>query len=431
MPLPVAEFTSNATVVDEGQSIQFTDLSTNTTSWSWSFPGGTPIGSTAQDPSVTYNTAGTYAVTLTATNAVGTDAQTKTAFITVNNVVVIPVADFAASTTSVLEDGSVNFTDLSIEEPTSWSWTFAGGTPTGSSSQNPSVTYSTAGTYDVTLAATNSAGSDTEIKTGYITVTSAPSTVTLSFSDFESGWGIWSDGGRDCSRYTRGTYAWSGNAALDIQDNSGTSSSFYMTYAEDVHTPGYVELKIKFYFIAISMDNSSEDFWVQYYDGSSWITVADFDQGIDFNNGTFYVATVTLLESSLNFPTNMKLRFMCDASANRDDVYIDDITVTASTTVTNGPIKQLAIKETGHKLSANLIEEFTIYPNPAREILYIVSEEVEDIEVSVYNTSGQMVQHELLPAGSDRIDISKLKKGLYLINVKAGDEIFTKKIIKK
>lgn len=431
VPLPVADFTADLTTIDEGQSVQFIDLSTNATSWSWSFSGGTPSASTAQNPSVTYNTAGTYAVTLSVTNAVGSDVETKTAYITVNDVVVVPVADFMASSTSVSEGGTVTFTDLSVNEPTSWAWTFAGGSPASSTAQNPTVTYSTAGTYDVTLVATNSAGSDSEVKTGYITVTSAPSTVTLSFTDFESGWGIWTDGGRDCSLYRRGTYAWNGIRAGDIQDNSGVSSSFYMTNGADVHTPGFVQIEVEFYFIAISMDNSNEDFWVQYYDGSSWITVADFDQGIDFNNNTFYVATVTILESAVNFPTNMKLRFMCDASGNADDVYIDDITVTASTSVTSGPIRQVDIVETDRKFSGLLEDEFEVYPNPAQDELFIVSEDTEDLEIFIYNAAGQMVQKIELNDGEDRIDISKLKTGIYLINIQMEDEIFTKKIIKK
>jgi PKD repeat protein len=429
IPLPIANFTANATVIDEGQSVQFSDLSTNTTSWSWSFTGGAPATSTAQNPSVTYNNAGTYAVTLTASNAVGSDVETKTAYITVNNVVIAPIADFTANTTSISEGGTVNFTDLSSNEPSNWSWNFGNGTT--STAQNPSATYNTAGTYTVSLTASNSAGSDTEAKTAYITVTSAPSLVTLSFTDFESGWGIWTDGGGDCSYYTYGTYAWSGTDAADIQDNSGVASSFYMTNNVDVHSPGYVQIDVEFYFIAISMDNTKEDFWVQYYDGSSWQTVAAFARGIDFDNGTFYVATVSILESNYNFPTNMKLRFMCDASGNRDDVYIDDITVTASTSlITNGPSRPVTLKETGRTLSSDLLDEFTVYPNPANDVLYIISSEDEDVEIMIYDVKGQMVQQASLPAGSDEIDISKLVKGLYLINIQVDDEVFTKKIIK-
>ncbi|MDC1161909.1 M43 family zinc metalloprotease [Tenacibaculum sp.] len=88
---PVAQFTANSTSVNEGTSVSFTDQSTNTpTSWSWSFTGGTPVTSTSQNPSVTYNTAGIYQVVLTATNAGGNDSETKVGYITVKKVDITP-----------------------------------------------------------------------------------------------------------------------------------------------------------------------------------------------------------------------------------------------------------------------------------------------------------------------------------------------------
>ena len=86
---PIADFTTEcagASVTGcKGSFIQFYDLSDhNPTSWSWSFSGGTPSTSTNQNPQVTYNTAGTYAVALTATNGVGAGATvTKTGYITI------------------------------------------------------------------------------------------------------------------------------------------------------------------------------------------------------------------------------------------------------------------------------------------------------------------------------------------------------------
>jgi PKD repeat protein len=85
-----------------------------------------------------------------------------------------PVADFSGDPTTVQLGSSVQFTDLSTNTPTSWAWTFEGGTPSTSGQQNPTVTYNTLGTFDVTLVATNAQGSDTEIKMDYITVTDTP-----------------------------------------------------------------------------------------------------------------------------------------------------------------------------------------------------------------------------------------------------------------
>lgn len=85
-----------------------------------------------------------------------------------------PVADFAASSTTVCKGESVTFTDLSSNGPDTWSWSFPGGTPSSSTDQNPVVTYSTPGIYDVTLTASNVNGSDAITKTGYITVNGKP-----------------------------------------------------------------------------------------------------------------------------------------------------------------------------------------------------------------------------------------------------------------
>jgi len=80
-----------------------------------------------------------------------------------------PVAAFTGSPTNGPAPLTVNFTDLSSNDPTSWSWDFG---DTGTSDiQDPSHIYTNPGTYTVTLTATNAAGSDDEIKTNYITVT--------------------------------------------------------------------------------------------------------------------------------------------------------------------------------------------------------------------------------------------------------------------
>jgi PKD repeat protein len=167
---PVANFSASATTIIVGQSVTFTDLSTNgPTSWAWTFDGGTPSTSTSQNPTVTYNSIGVFTVSLTATNAFGSDTETKANYITVN-APPAPVADFSASATTIDEGQSVTFTDLSTNNPTSWLWTFIGGTPSSSTVKNPTITYNIAGTYTVELTATNLGGSDTETKVNYITV---------------------------------------------------------------------------------------------------------------------------------------------------------------------------------------------------------------------------------------------------------------------
>ena len=84
-------------------------------------------------------------------------------------------AKFSADKTEVCEGETVNFTDESTGNPTSWEWTFPGGEPNTSTEQNPSVIYNTHGNYNVKLKATNAVSSSTLIKPSYITVNTTPS----------------------------------------------------------------------------------------------------------------------------------------------------------------------------------------------------------------------------------------------------------------
>jgi hypothetical protein len=81
---PVADFQSNITTLCANDCINFTNLSTNATSWQWSFAGALDSTSTAQNPqSVCYAAAGIYSVTLIATNAGGRDSVTFINYINV------------------------------------------------------------------------------------------------------------------------------------------------------------------------------------------------------------------------------------------------------------------------------------------------------------------------------------------------------------
>ncbi|MES1219845.1 MAG: S8 family serine peptidase, partial [Bacteroidota bacterium] len=83
---PVADFSASYTTISAGGSVTFSDLSTySPTNWTWTFAGGTPATYTGQNPpAITYNTAGVYTVSLTVSNTNGSNAKTRTSYITVN-----------------------------------------------------------------------------------------------------------------------------------------------------------------------------------------------------------------------------------------------------------------------------------------------------------------------------------------------------------
>lgn len=86
-----------------------------------------------------------------------------------------PTPSFTQNSQSVCEGQSVTFTDQSTANITAWNWSFPGGTPATSTSANPTVTYGTPGTYDVTLEVTNAFGTESITTSNHITVNATPS----------------------------------------------------------------------------------------------------------------------------------------------------------------------------------------------------------------------------------------------------------------
>jgi len=164
-----AGFAADDTEVCTGTSVTFSELSTgDPISWNWSFPGGIPASYNGQNPpAIAYNTPGLYDVSLTVSDGAENDTETKTGYITVKNI----IADFSGTPQSVVKGNSVTFTDLSSCSPTSWSWSFPGGSPASFNGQNPpAIQYDTEGAYDVSLTVSNGSGNDTKTETAYITV---------------------------------------------------------------------------------------------------------------------------------------------------------------------------------------------------------------------------------------------------------------------
>ncbi|MEW6469778.1 MAG: S8 family serine peptidase [Bacteroidota bacterium] len=93
-----------------------------------------------------------------------------------------PQAAFTANITTIPATGYVTYTDLSTFNPTTWNWSFPGGTPASFSGQTPPpIQYNTPGTYNASLTVTNGNGSSTATYTNYITVTGGTGCDTLNY----------------------------------------------------------------------------------------------------------------------------------------------------------------------------------------------------------------------------------------------------------
>ena len=171
----VADFNANQTSGCSPLLVQFQDLSTSPNgiqSWAWTF--GDATSTTLQNPAKLYNNAGNYTICLTVIDSMGlSDTKCLTNYIQVS---ASPSADFSATNTSGCNPVTVTFTDQSTLGSSgimTWSWNFGDGAI--SSMQSPVHTYTTAGSFNVTLQIVDSAGCSHQItKPGVVTVNDYP-----------------------------------------------------------------------------------------------------------------------------------------------------------------------------------------------------------------------------------------------------------------
>ena len=245
---PIANFTATPLSGAIPIGVQFTDVSlVAPTAWSWTFgDGGTD---TSQNPFHTYNAAGIYNVSLNASNLGGSNATTKSNYIRVGT----PSVAFTSNSTFSTVGLPVQFTDQSTGSPTIWNWSVGNGQV--SALQNPVITYSAAGTYNVNLTASNQYGNNSLVKSNYIVVQafgtpiagftegmqSGTPGVLVSFTDtsYRGGnttanytWSFGDTAGTNPISYVNGStthvYAYAGTFVPTLTVANGTLSNTYM-----------------------------------------------------------------------------------------------------------------------------------------------------------------------------------------------------------
>jgi PKD repeat protein len=396
--IPVADFAANKTSLITGDAVTFSDLSSNNpTSWSWSFPGGTPSTSTLQNPAVSYTSSGTYSVSLTAANSSGSSVKTKTAYITVT--VAPPVAGFSADATTVLTGGNVNFSDLSTGNPTSWSWSFTGGTPATSSLQNPNVVYSIDGTYTVSLTVSNAGGLNTKSQTGYITVWNG--VVTYCSSGSKSAATEW------ISQVKFGTFT----------KASGSSLYSDFTSQQIAAVPGST---VSFSLSSGFSGKSRKEFW------RIWI---DYNNDGDFNDAGENVFSGTgpkgSINSSFNIASSASLQARMRVSMKYGTYPLPCETFALGETedyMLNFAMDAMP-GDTDHTLTG-----LSIYPNPTSDYITVFTGS-EQSEAFIYELKGTLLKHCVVN-NQERIDLQDLPSGIYLMKVLINGSIYYGKIVK-
>ncbi len=320
---PDARFTFTP---DEGNAplnVTFAEPSSgNVTAWSWDFGDGQT--STEQNPEHTYTAAGIYTVALNVSNAYGFNVSTV---VDAAHVLPAPAAEFAY----VPEEGNaplpVQFTDTSAGNITAWAWDFGDGQTSGE--QNPAHTYTTAGTYTVSLNASNAYGFNVSVLADAINVLPAPAAnftstpgegnapLTVTFTDTSAGnvtaW-FWDFGDGNTSTDANPTHTYANAGAYTISLNASNAYGFNVSTVADAvsvllapaanftFTPGEGNAPLAVAFTDASAGNITAWAW-NFGDGNTsderspshtYVTAGTYTVSLNVSNAYgFNVSTVT------------------------------------------------------------------------------------------------------------------------------------------
>lgn len=362
--------------------------------------------------------------------------------ITVNPpVVCTPAADFITPKDLICEGQSVTFTDNSEEgEPSTWSWTFPGGTPATSTLPNPVVTYNTAGTYDVTLTVSNSAGSSTKTIQNRVTVrpenTLFVNWLQENFETYVIPNGNWHvQSGIDSVTFRRRDGVGFGGSQGSVMINNyyATEDHFDYLISQAIDVSNSTSLSLTFKYAYARKNSNSTDYMRVYVStdcGNSWsprlilggsILSSAPDQTGPFvptDDSQWKTATMNLNQYALS-TDNLLIRWEFK-SGRGNNVYIDDI--------------NLAVTLSGEE-SLPSAREVNLYPNPATHTasLEFVLTEPEVLNTVVTDLQGRQVieiPERSYSAGPHRLElgVAHLPAGLYIVRMTGSQGAVTRKL---
>lgn len=358
--------------------------------------------------------------------------------------VCVPKPDFYANRTFICEGGTVTFTkNISQGAETSRVWSFEGGTPATSTAASPTVTYSSAGDFKVTLSATNASGTDSVVKQYFIHVSPSWSTYfNLASENFEGAtYYNW-----HTNNYDNNQSYWIHTLAAGYNSNNSMMFQGFGNYENDVDdfvSPrfdlSYVDgASLTFRCAAASKALNSSDLsdqlkiYTSTNCGQSW-TVRATLQGATLNNNGYqpgYFIPTSADQWALhtvNIPSsaataNVRFKFEYTSGSQGNNIFIDDINIAGV----------LGVSENGSNVG------FTLYPNPANQTatLSYHLNNVSNTKIELVDLLGKqimVIDNKSQAAGDYSVELSKgayhINSGIYFVKLTVDNSVITKKII--
>jgi PKD repeat protein len=353
-----------------------------------------------------------------------------------------PVAAFVGSPTTTCPGSTVSFTDQSTNSPNSWAWTITPGTfsfvgGTTANSQNPQVQFSAAGTYTVSLVATNGFGNNTSTQTNYITISngSVPNIV----EDFQgafapAGWSVVNSGG---------AFTWAQSVSVTGANGAPTLAAYVENFS--YNSPGAEDKLVTFPLDLTTQNAASIYFDLAYarfsatlFDGLRIEVSTDCGQtwpNVVYNKSDTVLAT-TSDQAGNWFPTQQTewrqeyvdltafvgqrivIRFV-NVNGYGNNLFIDNINI-SSLVGLSGNLGQLGLQ---------------VWPNPANGLFNVAISElpVAATQFEVCDLAGRSIWKTTVQgnggAWQGAIDLRALARGVYYLRVQGDGYRGVKKLV--
>lgn len=251
----------------------------------------------------------------------------------------------------------------------------------------------------------------------------------VDYNNFETGLGIWNDGGSDCLRKNT-PHALSGDYLMVLRDNSSSS----VLYTDPLDMSNVENVGIAYAFITKGMDNSSEGFLLEYsIDGGITYTLEKaYYLHTDFEN-----MEPLYLTRDIPGPLseNTVFRFRSFGNQNNDMVGIDLITIGTCTPV-NSERNTPEISAAPEQISETKPVSLLLFPNPSRDAVTLRFETQREAPVycQIYSLTGKLLLAKELSGAINgvnewKLDLSDLTNGTYVVQVIQADQKVVQRLV--
>ena len=302
---------------------------------------------------------------------------------------------------------AIDFTDLSLNSPSSWSWSFPGGTPETSSEQNPTgILYSNPGTFDVTLEVSDGTNTNSFTKFGYIVVSEVP---------------VYCDAGTVSTIYEY-IDAVSFNTINNSETGSGTGGYQDYTTISTTINQGHS------YPITIGLGNGySQDKAKVWIDWNQDGDLLDSDEMVfesEIGDGPF-TGDVFVPATSVPGNTRMRIRIWDTSSPEANDTpcgdsdwgEVEDYTV--------------IIDSTGVSADELINNNIIIFPNPVENKIFVSIQDQKIYRIELTDLTGKIIFQSEIIENMNCFDLSENNSGIYFFRIYSDYGISTHKIIVK